>query len=96
MLTILKTDVQFRRIRIEIETTFIYLEKGPPKLEKAMKKSLLLFVALVSCCLLGIGLYKMRDLQIWRLTQYPDDSGAQGMFYSLYRPFDKKLVLVDG
>ena len=30
------------------------------------------------------------------MTQYPDQYGVQGMFYSLYHPKDKTLILVDG
>ena len=49
-----------------------------------MNKKLLPFVVLLVCLLFGFGVYKWNDLRTWQLTQHPDDSGAQGMFYSLY------------
>lgn len=32
----------------------------------------------------------------WKLIQYPDDSGQQGVFYTLYNQKTGKLILVDG
>ena len=32
----------------------------------------------------------------WELTQYPDASGNQGLFYSIYNQDDDTLILVDG
>lgn len=62
-----------------------------------MNKKLLVFVAvLLVCVLCGFGFYKWNDLRTWQLTQHPDDSGIQGMFYSLVNPLEKKLILVDG
>ncbi|MBQ9633305.1 MAG: competence protein, partial [Lachnospiraceae bacterium] len=32
----------------------------------------------------------------WIMTHYADLSGKQGMFYTLYHPTDKKLIVIDG
>ncbi|MBR4454841.1 MAG: MBL fold metallo-hydrolase [Solobacterium sp.] len=47
----------------------------------------------------GIGFYSLDNsssAQVWELTEHPDDSGAQGMFYSLYNLKDGSLIIVDG
>lgn len=44
------------------------------------------------------NIYRMKDEKTgdWIITSYPDSSGNQAMFYSLYNKKDDLLVLVDG
>lgn len=56
----------------------------------------ILWLLLCLCLLLSGCSAPEKNPEVWRLTQYLDKSGSQGMFYSLYRPEDKTLILVDG
>ena len=65
-------------------------------------KKLLITVCILALCLITLPLPvhaegKQKVLaNPWIMTNYADLSGKQGMFYSLYNPAKKKLILVDG
>lgn len=59
------------------------------KKKRSIWLTLLMLCALVSAC---AGKNAAAD---WELTQYPDASGGQGLFYSLYNSGDGTLILVD-
>lgn len=70
-----------------------------------MKKSGVIgaFVAIVAVTLLAVvGNWKevrmeeAGEKQGWTLTSYADDSGNQGMFYTLYNNDDRTLIVIDG
>ncbi len=59
-----------------------------------MKKILLLIIALLIICFESF--VSAEEKNEWALTQYSDDSGSQGMFYSLINRYTNSLILIDG
>ena len=63
------------------------------------KRKPVLMLMLLELCLCGILLFpfaRAEDPGLWILTQYPDQSGNQGMCYSLADPASGDLILIDG
>jgi len=60
---------------------------------KIMKKQLFLLILIViaTFSFVGCGLENNKYI----ITQYADESGSQGMFYSIITP-EKKLIIIDG
>ena len=65
---------------------------------RRLAKSLSLFLAFLLLCSFGMTASGevVPDSDGWELTEYPDMSGNQGMFYSLYHPKTGVLIIVDG
>lgn len=56
-------------------------------------------IAIGFIAVLGVIFFAMltvKEKDIWKLTQYPDDSGNQAMFYALTNKGTGNLILVDG
>ena len=66
-------------------------------------KGLALLLLAISTLVFAAGLKlndvsakEKKDEPTWTMTSFPDASGKQGMFYTLYNPTDQKLVVIDG
>ncbi len=52
-------------------------------------------VFMVTFIIIGLGHKKQPD-STWTVKQFPDDSGKQGTFYTLYNNIDGTLIVIDG